>query len=48
MVFGDDGAVRYLIAKPLSEEDVKKRGKRLRSLATIKEHIETLDDEDGR
>jgi hypothetical protein len=46
VVFGDDGAVRYLIAKPLSEEDAKKRGKRLRSLATIKEYIDALDDED--
>jgi hypothetical protein len=46
VVFGEDGAVRYLIAKPLSEEDAKKRGKRLRSLATIKEYIDALDDED--
>ena len=30
VVFGDDGAVRFLIAKPLSEEHGEKRGKRLR------------------
>jgi hypothetical protein len=46
VVFGDDGAVRYLIAKPLSEHAASKQGKEVRSLATIRKLIGELDDED--
>jgi hypothetical protein len=46
VIFSQEGDVRYVIAKPLSEVAATKRGRKLRSLISIKEHIEELDAED--
>jgi hypothetical protein len=46
VVFSQSGDVRYVIAKPLAMIDAVQRGRKVRSLETIRQYISDLDDHD--